>query len=174
MNNSDKPWGVSVRSYLDDYVQIEWIKVYRTGYSSIHLHKRKLNIFSVHSGVLIVRIFKKISGEHRCTSARTLRAGDIYQVPKGVLHQFYAKTDVSATEVYLSVGGYKLDPNDIVRATNNGRDDPTEICCDVDPAAFRCSVCNAILGGESAWTPTIYLGAVRPVCLSCQTQFATR
>lgn len=170
MNKAIKPWGISVRSYLDSCVQVEWIRVAPTGYSSIHLHRHKTNLFIVHEGVLEVRFFD--DGLHRIGSVR-LREGISHMVPQGSRHQFFAYQKVSATEVYCAPNG-ALDPNDILRYSENGCVQSGDQMEMLEALRQYCSGCNRVLTGADGWEPAQYQGAIRALCHECQKTYASK
>lgn len=174
MNKEQKPWGVSVRSYLDDSVQVEWIRVLETGFSSIHVHRNKLNIFRIEWGKLQVNYF--YGDRTQPPIEYILEGNDYLVVDAGQVHQFFALTDVAATEIYVATAGATVDPEDITRYSSNGRErGGGDIVFPSDaPTLFRCSLCNQVLYGIEEWDPTVYQGAVRPICRLCRDTLSTR
>jgi len=81
------------------------------GYCSIHNHSAKANVFHVIHGTLYVRQFTAQGDRLRCSH---IADGQSLLVPAGIWHQFWARTVVTAVEVYLAVGG-ECDAEDIER-----------------------------------------------------------
>lgn len=125
MRTETKPWGAAVH-YLESYwCQVSVITVVAGGYSSIHLHERKHNQFTIASGKMIVREFGE---DGRMVQAWMLDASSpnpvrrTVVIPKGVRHQFFCPEPARVVETYfvddpseeLVLGG------DIIRFSENG------------------------------------------------------
>lgn len=169
-NLAEKPWGTSVRTYLDDHIQVEWIHVVNTGYSSIHKHRHKVNLFIVHEGSFDVRIFTE---SKELVSTTHLGAGQSYVVGSGIYHQFMASTSVAATETYWAEGT-AIDVDDIERISDNGRCVDSEIGLHGIKQYYLCSGCNRHLNEVESWRPAVHQGAIRPMCDTCLSKSETR
>lgn len=134
-----KSWGTSVRLFQSDHIKIEAIYVQKGGFSSIHHHSDMSNQFSVISGTLVVRTYKKedankLSGFSSipssdeenygiltdpgiCIETVTLEPGQSCVIPSTAPHSFEALTDVVAIEIYES---QKI-AEDIFRYTLGGK-----------------------------------------------------
>ena len=115
-----KTWGWSTRLFCNEQLQLERIYVRPGGYSSIHLHKFKHNQFVVSNGEMCVFTFDQAL---KLLRTFDLRGGDNLVIPIENRHQFVAKTEVEGYEVYWPENkAASLDPNDIVRFSENGLD----------------------------------------------------
>lgn len=115
-----KPWGMFSRLYQDQFLIVDHIKAKRGGFSSIHYHERKTNLFVVERGMLQVSTYIRSaldSNEVIKQGIATLLPGYEFVVMPGMLHQFLALEDSWAYEVYW---GAMIDPDDIVRLSQNG------------------------------------------------------
>lgn len=159
---TQKPWGVSTRRFIDDYMQLEQIQVHAGGYSSVHYHERKLNRFFVISGKLRVTFYNE---DKQPKYTRVLEPGIGAIAMPGELHQFFAEEDTKGYELYFDPEG-RLDAEDIIRFSTNGVYVKIEACQLIEQPAKYCSVCNAgMFGVEEV---VLFLnGAMRPVCLRC-------
>lgn len=118
-----KSWGESIPLCRDDVAEIVRVKIKHGGFSSLHLHERKHNLFIVLSGTLQVKV-------HEDDALRTLRSNKFLKsdtppllVPAGTLHRFFALDDVEAVEVYVSSDGTPVEAGDIVRQDEGGKVD---------------------------------------------------
>ncbi len=116
----DKAWGKSELIYANHLVEIQKISVLPGGYSSLHHHKNKSNIFTIISGSLDVYVTSPNTKYE--LSEDTLKCCEI---EPGANHRFYSKEGAEAYEIYLikqSQSSILLDLNDIVRLTVGGMD----------------------------------------------------
>jgi hypothetical protein len=154
----NKTWGTSIRRYIDHHVQVEEINVVRGGYSSIHRHDDKINVFLLASGIMEVRLYRD---DLRPEKIHTLSAGVPLSVMPGTVHQFFALTDCIGHEFYYSVAGM-LNAEDIHRYSENG----ISVSVHAPTAAtVCCSLCNAVTT-EYEFIPIA--NAQRPICYSCR------
>lgn len=154
-----KPWGQSTRVLLTKRVQVERIDVMEGGFSSIHLHQEKHNLFHVTRGRLAVRWFNE-SLMHYATNM--LFPGQSLHVYPGHIHQFQADTDVEAIETYFT-DERQIDPDDIERFSQNGIYVPVE---PRKPAMPLCCVCNRPIDCNTSRVVSRD-GAFRHVCGKC-------
>lgn len=170
VTTTQKTWGTSIRRYLADFVQLEEIQVAAGGFSSIHHHSHKVNLFVVLKGSLEVRLFDAANDEAWKTVF--LCEGEHYSVPPYCRHQFYALTDVEAIELYWQHAPQdltRIDPEDIVRHSQNGVD-PTYTPGEYPPSLVKpryCARCNAIIKDEGIRKPVTIAGALRDICDDC-------
>jgi mannose-6-phosphate isomerase-like protein (cupin superfamily) len=174
---TEKIWGTSQRLLVTDFMQVERIQVRKGGYSSVHLHKRKNNLFVVEAGRLQVRLFDPWKKE----TARLFMVsrGDMKTVEPGIRHQFYADTSVVAYEVYWidnPVAGEMLDCDDIQRFSESGVDENGELAFIASlqsdsrgAVSSHCCRCNNLLVGHE-WLHVEWQGAIRQMCRDCQGQ----
>ena len=112
----DKAWGKSELIYANHIVEIQRITVLPGGYSSLHYHKNKSNIFSIVQGSLDV--YQTTPDKKYELSLDGLKCCEI--VP-GTNHRFYSKNGAEAFEIYLIKNGSELlNLNDIIRLTIGG------------------------------------------------------
>lgn len=107
-----KVWGTTQCVFSKNDIESHLIEVVEGGFCSRHYHRSKWNRFLILSGCLIVRIFRNDQVDES-----VLTAGNITDVPPGVLHEFEALEQTTAIEFYW----VELDPNDIVREFPGGR-----------------------------------------------------
>lgn len=123
----EKPWGECLHVHADSHVEVDLLKIEAGGYSSIHRHNAKQNLFLLLSGSVDVFVFADEGGGRPLTSDSKpifiyqLRNGsDVVVVPAGAWHQFRAFESSEIIEVY-----YAAVPKaeDIERRSSNGRVD---------------------------------------------------
>jgi len=159
-----KPWGWSTRLYCSDNFQVERITIRAGGYSSIHLHERKVNQFVVSSGTLCVTCF---DSDLKQTRHRDVTDASHFQVTPCVRHQFIAVTDVEGYEVYWSQPSSSvLDPDDIIRFSANGVIPLASVNKNKDEAFAYCCKCNKPFASHKLVTACVD-SAIRDVCESC-------
>ena len=121
---SIKPWGISRRLLSASHVQVERIEFIKGGFTSIHEHHGKYNLFYVLRGILSIRTF----------SVRSMRRGEPFFLGEIILgpgsapfiiaprmvHQFIALDDGEGLEVYVASEASLDLPGDIFRYTENG------------------------------------------------------
>lgn len=155
-----KVWGTSHRLLLNDFCQMEKIEVVPGGYSSIHLHQRKHNLFCVQSGVLTVEVYKNQAT--RPADSRDLKDGDSWSIGPNTRHRFHAKSSTVAYELYWSSEG-TVDPDDIVRYSENGVD-KTQPEKTSSSDRILCCACNSPL---AEYYTVFWQNAVRQMCGKC-------
>ena len=159
---TSKPWGKSIRRFINGFIQFEEIHIKKGGFSSVHYHERKWNEFLIQSGSLRVN-FYHASGKLKVT--HEIEPGIKIVAPPKSRHQFIAhKGDVVGYEIYYDFSG-KLDSEDIVRFSTNGcyvKIEPVH----TNTVGEYCGVCNRPMKETDA--VTIYLnGAMRNICRGC-------
>ncbi len=111
-----KAWGWTTEVFHSDRWSAHFLEVEAGGFCSIHVHRNRANIFSVHSGELSVECWFGIHLE-----AVTLMAGSTYCVPSLVMHRFRCQQDVTCSEYYYADRGGVVDRDDIVRFSEGGK-----------------------------------------------------
>lgn len=101
-----KAWGYTTKIFESQSVEVYDLEIVKGGYCSVHQH-RKINIFHVLSGKLIVRTW--IDG--KLTDASKLESGQTTAVYAGFDHQFEALEETRCIEVYHIF----IEPGDIER-----------------------------------------------------------
>ena len=163
MNQSvtKKPWGRSIRRFINEFVQLEEIYIVEGGYSSVHCHMRKWNEFLIQDGSLRVNFY---DDEGQLSHSELLEAGVKLKVEPEKRHQFIAESEVHGYEIYYDLIGI-LDAEDIVRFSGNGcyvKISPTL----TNEVMEYCGICNGPM--TECNFITIYLnGAMRNVCRRC-------
>lgn len=109
-----KCWGDTTTVFDNSQVCINLININAKGYCSIHKHEHKFNAFHVIKGLLEIRVAKN---DYRLTDSTTLRDGQSTTVKPGEYHQFLARTEVQALEIYWTELG-----EDISRKSCGGSD----------------------------------------------------
>lgn len=109
-----KPWGVTTPALRDPLLHFDKIETLCGGYCSIHLHRRKANLFHVILGRLWILEFDELL---QTTKTVVLESAGAYAVPPGIWHQFWTDQETIAHEVYYGQAGFSLnvDHNDIER-----------------------------------------------------------
>lgn len=111
-------------------VQIDELWINAGGFSSIHYHRFRHNLFLVESGLLCVEGFNPGAGPNdvdaKPDEIHYLRGGDSMKLEAGIIHRFVAIEDTLCTEVYWG-GSPEVDPLDIVRFAENGHRVPREL-----------------------------------------------
>ena len=113
----NKKWGTS-EEITNNFFRIN---IEKGGYSSMHCHLKKYNLFYVETGFLDVEVELCFSREREGSKIVTyeLAPGDKLTIDPEVYHRFRAKTDVIAYELYWELS----DPSqktDIVRRDEGG------------------------------------------------------
>lgn len=118
MPTINKPWGVCTPIARGSIVQLDKLRILKGGFSSLHWHDRRVNQFVIESGDLTI-----YHADRRQLHAVTLGPGHMLSIDPGVIHQFYCEADCVCWEFYYQKPQYgQIDPDDIVRLTQNGRD----------------------------------------------------
>jgi len=115
----EKPWGTAKTLLRTDSIEIVEVRIVPGGFSSIHDHERKYNLFIVHEGEMQVFRFRGDRSDQRETAVLTPESHGLI-VPPLVRHQFEAFTEIQGIEVYWPVAGEVIDPRDIRRYSENG------------------------------------------------------
>jgi mannose-6-phosphate isomerase-like protein (cupin superfamily) len=109
-------WGQTQTLYRDIQIALALATIRRGGYSSRHHHRFAANGFLVTLGQLLVISYLP-GGQIR----RILVPGDdLYTIPAGVDHRFFAIAATTVAELYYAVPGFTVSPDDIVRRDSNG------------------------------------------------------
>ena len=116
-----KPWGSTQLLLFDGVCQVNRIHVVDCGYSSRHLHRTKVNVFTVLRGRLeVVTYHERRSGSLRAMSEVILSPGQSTSVDAGTIHRFMAFGPTEALEAYYAHGATEVSLDDIVRFDSNG------------------------------------------------------
>ena len=116
-----KPWGICVQLLTVESAQIDRLRIKRGGYSSLHEHSDKHNLFIVTEGLLKVTLFERSGdqfepiGQHLLTPER-----GVLLVKAQIPHQFLCLEDSQVIEVYWPASSNALDRDDIRRYVENG------------------------------------------------------
>lgn len=111
----DKPWGRVAHAPVSPCCIISYLETKAGGFSSIHLHRSKSNLFIVITGIIRVRCFGVNESEI------ILEAGDTAAINAGIYHCFEVIESGLVVEVYCpKVVGTSIDLNDIVRLNQGG------------------------------------------------------
>lgn len=103
----DKLWGVS-EEIASNFFRIS---VEKGGFSSMHYHLKKYNLFYVESGHLRIEFKDRVS--------QILTSKDKLIIPPGVWHRFQALTEVVAYELYWETPDQST-KEDIIREDQGG------------------------------------------------------
>lgn len=117
LKGHEKPWGLCFPMVMGHSIQLDRLLVYAGGFSSLHYHEQKWNLFFVESGELDIWWLKH-------GGPATLKAGDHVVVPPGWenVHQFHCRQQTVLFEFYWQQpGDSPLQREEIVRLTENGR-----------------------------------------------------
>lgn len=116
-----KAWGRSYPLFLAHDLELVKIEVEYGGFSSIHCHFHKSNMFIVTSGVLQVCTYKT-PVEHDYEKIKFLHCyDDAFLILPEIYHSFRALEYTEAYEIYRPYReGVIVDPNDIKRVTQGG------------------------------------------------------
>lgn len=112
-----KPWGTSTPLYLTSEMEVVKISILKTGHCSRHRHLNKDNTFIVLRGELLVI---EEPGSLAAVQHPLDPCSKPLTIPRGVLHKFWALTDVEAIEIYRAAEGTTIDPDDIIRYSEGG------------------------------------------------------
>lgn len=111
---SGKFWGTTEELFNNGIVAIHLLKIKKGGFSSIHKHSYKTNIFHVLRGNLKLSVWS----QENESDDTVLFEGERTEVSPHVYHQFKGLTEVECLEIYTL--GFKGD--DIIRKTVGGLD----------------------------------------------------
>ena len=111
----EKVWGCVRHVFSSDQCAVSILEVEKGSYCSKHYHRERVNRFIVQSGVIAV-VWYPISGSVR---RRRLKAGDVFDVPAGVIHRFEVIKSGVVVEVYFPSATVRQD--DIVRLDLGGK-----------------------------------------------------
>jgi len=121
MSVKRKVWGNTTNLVLTDNLQVELIRVNPKGYCSHHRHENKDNLFWVMKGELRIKLEYQPDAYTMVTMNSTRHP---LVIPAKMSHQFVNTTDepVEAIEMYRSVEGQLVEPDDIYRHSEGGSD----------------------------------------------------
>lgn len=105
-----KVWGDTSLLEANGVLEFHRIEVKAGGTCSKHLHKHKWNGFFVESGCLEIRVWKN---NYDLVDVTVLNPGDWTKVEPGEYHQFFARENTVAFELYWA----EFDHDDIQRET---------------------------------------------------------
>ncbi len=108
-----KIWGTTTCIHVGHMSETHYIEFKKGGFSSEHLHERKMNSFHVISGKLQISVWP--DGDD-LEDKTILEAGQSTTIPVEVKHQFKGLTDGTAIEVYE----FRHPGDDIKRFTQGG------------------------------------------------------
>lgn len=109
-----KAWGETECLFIGPFASLHRAWFRSGGYSSMHIHRFKTNVFIVESGRIRVNFQKK----HPCSV--TLGPGETLRIPSGILHGFEALEDGVMLEFYNADHGHELSRDDIHRLNEGG------------------------------------------------------
>lgn len=112
VSERDKPWGCNRHLLYLPNLELHHASILPGGYSSIHVHRSKVNHFYVTKGELTVEIFDTHEPMMK-KQVLTLLEGQQLIVPAGTRHRFVnqSRDTVQLIETYWAA----LDHDDIVR-----------------------------------------------------------
>jgi quercetin dioxygenase-like cupin family protein len=113
MNIQGKIWGTTSEIFNKNNVEVHRIEAKKGGYSSIHKHEHKYNMFFVETGMLKIEIWKN---DYDLLDTLDISAGHATIVMPGEYHRFTAERDTIAYEFYWT----ELSSKDIVRKDCGG------------------------------------------------------
>jgi mannose-6-phosphate isomerase-like protein (cupin superfamily) len=113
----DKPWGKCFHLLETPDEQIDLCEIVQGGFSSIHFHAHKENLFVVTAGELDILIYNDVN--YLIDSYR-LKVGNDWLIPAGMRHQFRAIKPTRLVEVYHRAGAEPVTLEDIHRFSENG------------------------------------------------------
>ena len=106
---TEKPWGFTEIVFANQLIELHKITVKPKGFSSIHLHQNKSNIFSIIQGDLKIYTYnpEKVQNLDEANSCT--------EIKENTKHRFYSETGAIAYEIYYSREAKHLSVNDIIR-----------------------------------------------------------
>lgn len=111
MSNIFKVWGTRNRILLNKTSEIDYLRLKKDTFCSLHNHKNKINLFYVLKGKV------KIETEF---GNKVLNTEESFEVCPPLKHRFIALTDAEMIEIaYVKKG--KIDENDITREKQGGK-----------------------------------------------------
>jgi mannose-6-phosphate isomerase-like protein (cupin superfamily) len=115
----EKPWGTTKAHDADATARVHTLCIKPGGYCSVHLHRRKNNMFFVTSGVLDVTFYDERGNPHVKTLTGEM-GSRMLTIPAGVYHSFLAHNEVDLIEIYNPIPGCVVDADDIERLSESG------------------------------------------------------
>lgn len=112
-----KTWGETFLFSSSDRHEHHLLRVERGGYSSIHYHEDRANLFIVRSGVIVVAEWRSPVD----VAIHTLGADNTLEVPSRVPHAFAVLESGACEEVYWGDRGGLVRHSDIVRLCQGGK-----------------------------------------------------
>lgn len=171
-SRTEKSWGMSERLFCDHRVQLERVVILPTGYSSIHFHRHKRNLFQIETGTLRVREFvARDGGYFEVTAVHEIGQGQTLEIPPLRWHQFEALDEVvHGHELYYPfLSGDVVLADDIERATEGGIQEEAAFHLRHSTAAWRgvCCFCDGQLTPNNPGFPVVAQYAARICCEAC-------
>jgi len=114
-----KAWGFKYSVYNTSSYQVDLCCIKKGGYSSIHHHEYRTNIFLVLKGILNINLYPRIKADLQDCMTYTIGDGQKtrkFKIKPKIIHQFNAVTEVQLLEIYYTVCSDK----DIVRQDQGG------------------------------------------------------
>lgn len=122
MIKEEKVWGTVVHLHLGPTCMNSYLQV-NPGYRcSRHYHVNRHNLFYVVSGRIVVELF---AGDEVTVQA-VVGPGEALKVPPKMVHRFRTLEGGVVVETYWTTNGLLVDPNDIVRFDEGGKEDDKE------------------------------------------------
>ena len=107
-----KIWGLTTEFFRCQTVSAHYLQIKKGGFSSLHKHDIKANVFYVVKGRLSITQEMGLG----VSDVTVLTAGQSTVIPPGIFHQFRADLDTECIEVYQA----SLTDPDIDRKTVGG------------------------------------------------------
>lgn len=115
----EKTWGTLYRLVQLPHLELCWGEIVNGGYSSLHRHVRKNNLFLVLQGKLQVNLY--VDEKNTRFQKHLLQPfHEALVVPAGTWHRFIALENTTLLEAYQPLPEQSLDPFDIERLDTNG------------------------------------------------------
>ena len=120
-----KLWGVAVPlSDPNRHTQSSLAVLDAGGYSSIHIHNQKVNVFCCERGEMVISIWDRPEGAEIVDPDREVKllAGESLIVDINIAHQMHAvENSVCVEFYYCHAAGHIVSPADIQRLTTGGQ-----------------------------------------------------
>lgn len=117
-----KFWGWTQHIYLDDHTEIARAHIVKGGFCSKHFHEHKTNRFHIINGSLLITVYRNDREEKVL-----LHPGVTLDVPPGIIHRMTCFETCDFIEIYWPNPGERLDPGDIKRLDDGGKDNNIDI-----------------------------------------------
>lgn len=130
-----KCWGKVQHIFYNNNVGISHLQIERGFRCSIHKHHERVNMFCVHTGLLVVEVWDSLADGK--LKMELLTPGEVFEVPVDYWHRFRVYRSGIVTEIYYPTEGGNVRFDDIERFDEGGEDNIEELKFTLNELGFE-------------------------------------